>query len=304
LGQCVGPIPVMLPSGFVRSWTAGCCYVLRRRSGPPAGRSSQAVGVVGQLDQAHVMYHGVNLTGRPLAVDLRSGPRPDGWQESAPFAGDLASAGMAAATTATDALRHELEHPAAAMHALGVLQDAKMEQLAARLRPGRCRSHPVRLRTRPRAAARSGSGTTAIPTRWRGSWPQCRRASIGRVGPAAVPTRGEAVGVRGLACCCGGPGAGLIALPGGAVMPAKTREVLVAVESFACEVDGREWIVQAGITRVRPDHPRGEGAGAPVRPGRPGRRGKLNVGAVAAPRRGPFAPSGPRRARDARRPPL
>jgi hypothetical protein len=38
-------------------------------------------------------------------------------------------------------------------------------------------------------------------------------------------------------------------------MPAKTREVLVAVESFACEVDGREWIVQAGITRVRPDHP-------------------------------------------------
>jgi hypothetical protein len=87
-------------------------------------------------------------------------------------------------------------------------------------------------------------------------------------------------------------------------MPAKTREVLVAVESFACEVDGREWIVQAGITRVRPDHPGGEGAGAPVRPGRPGRRGKLNVGAVAAPRRGPFAPSGPRRARDARRPPL
>jgi hypothetical protein len=79
------------------------------------------------------MYHGVNLTGWPLAVDLRSGPRPDGWQESAPFAGDLASAGMAAATTATDALRHELEHPAAAMHALGVLQDAKTEQLAARL---------------------------------------------------------------------------------------------------------------------------------------------------------------------------
>jgi hypothetical protein len=40
---------------------------------------------------------------------------------------------MAAATTATDALRHELEHPAAAMHALGVLQDVKARQQLARL---------------------------------------------------------------------------------------------------------------------------------------------------------------------------
>jgi hypothetical protein len=29
---------------------------------------------------------GVNLTGRPLAVYLRSGPSPDGWQESGPLA--------------------------------------------------------------------------------------------------------------------------------------------------------------------------------------------------------------------------
>jgi hypothetical protein len=38
-------------------------------------------------------------------------------------------------------------------------------------------------------------------------------------------------------------------------MPAAKTQVLVAVESFACEVDGREMIVQAGITRVRRDHP-------------------------------------------------
>jgi hypothetical protein len=38
-------------------------------------------------------------------------------------------------------------------------------------------------------------------------------------------------------------------------MAAAKQQVLVAVESFACEVDGRELIVQAGITRVRPDHP-------------------------------------------------
>jgi hypothetical protein len=34
---------------------------------------------------------------------------------------------------ATDAMRHEVEHPAAAMHALGVLQDAKARQQLASL---------------------------------------------------------------------------------------------------------------------------------------------------------------------------
>jgi hypothetical protein len=33
------------------------------------------------------------------------------------------------------------------------------------------------------------------------------------------------------------------------------KRVLIAVESFACEVDGVPWMVQAGVTRVRPDHP-------------------------------------------------
>jgi hypothetical protein len=38
-------------------------------------------------------------------------------------------------------------------------------------------------------------------------------------------------------------------------MPAAKDKLLVAVESFTCEVDGEPWIVQAGVTRVRPDHP-------------------------------------------------
>jgi hypothetical protein len=36
---------------------------------------------------------------------------------------------------------------------------------------------------------------------------------------------------------------------------AKDRPTLVAAESFACEVNGQPWIAQAGITRVRSDHP-------------------------------------------------
>jgi hypothetical protein len=38
-------------------------------------------------------------------------------------------------------------------------------------------------------------------------------------------------------------------------MPAAKAKVLVAVESFAAEVDGEPWMVQAGVTRVRSDHP-------------------------------------------------
>jgi hypothetical protein len=38
-------------------------------------------------------------------------------------------------------------------------------------------------------------------------------------------------------------------------MPTGKQAVLVAVESFACEVDGVPWIVQADQTRVRADHP-------------------------------------------------
>jgi hypothetical protein len=38
-------------------------------------------------------------------------------------------------------------------------------------------------------------------------------------------------------------------------MPAAKGQVLVAVESFVAEVDGAPFMVQAGVTRVRKDHP-------------------------------------------------
>jgi hypothetical protein len=102
--------------------------------------------------------------------------------------GDLASAGMAAATTATDALRHELEHPAAAMHALGVLQDvkARLEAWAAAQPPA------APLATWSGSVPRTGSPRPVLTAAgWQRGWPAWSPADIAAAYPARACTRGE-----------------------------------------------------------------------------------------------------------------
>jgi HK97 family phage prohead protease len=96
----------------------------------------------------------------------------------------------AAATTATDALRHEVENPAAAMHALGVLQDAKARQQLARLEAWAASQPPgpplARLSVSvPRTGWRRPTRTA---TRWRGGWPTWCRASTAAACRAAART--------------------------------------------------------------------------------------------------------------------
>ena len=84
----------VLGTGDLWAWSSPLLdFRFAERAGPAAvdlavwgllrHQDDQACRVV--LDPAHLMYHGVNLTDRPLAVDLRSGPRSDGWPESGPF---------------------------------------------------------------------------------------------------------------------------------------------------------------------------------------------------------------------------